>query len=105
MRKRLTHVTQFVVKFFLDFVVVYQFFQMEPPVDSREKAVWDRANKPPTPEPEPEPEAEEAEEPAEEEAEEGEAVAEGDEAAGLPEGYPEEVHSRVFCQAQQLTLV
>ena len=78
---------------------------MEPPVDSREKAVWDRANKPPTPEPEPEPEAEEAEEPAEGDAEEGETVAEGDEAAGLPEGYPEEVHSRVFCQAQQLTFL
>ena len=71
-------------------LLVYQFFQMEPPENSREKAVWNRANKPPTPEPEPEM-AEQTKEQVEGDAEEGEAIAEDDEASGLPDGYPEEV--------------
>ena len=79
------------IHFLLKFKV-YQFFQIEPPEDSREKAVWNRANKPPTPEPEPEVEAEEAAE--SEEAAEGEEAGEGEQTEetpeeGAPTDYPE----------------
>merc|ERR1712212_1232278 len=62
---------------------VYQFLNLDPPENSREMAIWKRENAPPTPEPEPEPEAEGAGGEAGEEAGEG-----GEDAEGLPEGYP-----------------
>ena len=91
MPKRLTHVNEFSFSKPLSNFIVYQFFQIEPPENSREKAVWNRANKPPTPEPEPEAEVDEAaegEEAVEGEEAEGEATEETPE-EGAPTDYPE----------------